>query len=125
MNKVEFYKCNVCGNIIEVVKGNGSPLKCCGESMTKLEPNTVDAAQEKHVPYCEVKGDEIVVKVGSIEHPMTDEHYIMWIAYVTDNCVSKVFYKPGDKIEEHFKYIPGCKIYAYCNLHGLWMTEVV
>ncbi len=125
MNNVEFYKCEICGNIIEVVKGNGASITCCGQKMTKLEPNTVDAATEKHLPAYEVVGDEIVVRVGSVEHPMTEEHYIMWVGYLANNEFTKVSFKPGDKIEEHFKYVPGSKLYAYCNLHGLWETNVV
>ncbi len=125
MNNVEFFKCSICGNIVEVVKGNGATIKCCGEQMTKLVPNTVDAVQEKHIPYCEINGDEVTVRVGSVEHPMTEEHYIMWIAYVANNVVTKVYFKPGDKIEEHFKYVPGSEVYAYCNLHGLWVAKVV
>jgi superoxide reductase len=85
----------------------------------------VDAAQEKHIPYCEVNGDKLIVKVGSVEHPMTEEHYIMWIAYVANNKVTRVCYKPGDKIEETFEYVSGSKVYAYCNLHGLWMADVI
>ena len=125
MNKVEFFKCNVCGNIVEIIKGNGASIKCCGEQMTKLVPNTMDASTEKHVPYYEKNGDEIIVKIGSVEHPMTEEHYIMWIVYVSNNVVTRVSFKPGDKIEEHFKYVPDSEIYAYCNLHGLWMNKVV
>ncbi|MBR3134337.1 MAG: GNAT family N-acetyltransferase [Clostridia bacterium] len=120
MRKIVFYRCNECGKIECVIDGENKELMCCGKPMEELKPNTVDAAVEKHVPVYEEDGDMIKVKVGDVEHPMTEEHYIMWIAYF-DN--SKVFLKrlnPTDKPEAEFKKTDLFEIYAFCNLHGLW-----
>ena len=116
----KFYKCNVCNMIVDKIVENGASIKCCGEEMQELVPNSVDAAQEKHVPVYEKVEDEIVVRVGEVEHPMTKEHYIMWIAQVKNNRITKVELYPEQGTETRFPYIPGSKIYAYCNLHGLW-----
>ena len=120
----KFYKCNVCNMIVDKIVENGASIKCCGEEMQELVPNSVDAAQEKHVPVYEKVEDEIVVRVGEVEHPMTKEHYIMWIAQVKNNRITKVELYPEQGTETRFPYIPGSKIYAYCNLHGLWVNEV-
>lgn len=117
-------KCKSCGAIVKVIKDCNCPgcgIKCCDESMEKLVPNSVDAAVEKHVPTIEVKGDKIVVKVN---HVMEDEHYIEWVSFVTDNKECTKYFMPGENAETEFKYIPGAKVYAYCNKHGLWMKEV-
>ena len=120
----KFYKCNVCNMIVDKIVENGASIKCCGEEMQELVPNSVDAAQEKHVPVYEKVEDEIVVRVGEVEHPMTKEHYIMWIAQVANDRVTRVNLYPEQGTETRFPYIPGSKIYAYCNLHGLWVNEV-
>ena len=99
-------------------------MRCCGAELELLVANTVDASQEKHVPVYEVVEDEIVVKVGSVEHPMEKAHYIMWIAQVTDNRTTRVRLYPEQGTETRFPYIKGSTIYAYCNLHGLWKTEL-
>lgn len=122
--EVKFFKCNLCGTIVDKIVNNSDSLMCCGEKMQELVPNSVDAAQEKHVPVYERVEDEIVVKVGSVEHPMTKEHYIMWIAQVSQNRVTRVELYPEQGTETRFPYIPGSTIYAYCNLHGLWKSEV-
>ena len=125
MNKnVRFYKCKTCGNIIGLINGNAAPLRCCGQSMELLEANVEDAAVEKHVPVYELVEDEIVVRVGNIEHPMEKEHYIMWIAQVTDNRTTRVQLYPEQATETRFPYIKGSTLYAYCNKHGLWKAEV-
>ena len=117
--KKEVYKCEVCGNIIEVVHGEGGILICCGQPMKLIKENTVDASLEKHVPI--IKGKN--VKVGSVEHPMTEEHYIEWIeATSEDGQVAKVFLKPGQKPEATFCFKP-LTARAYCNLHGLWKSH--
>lgn len=121
---MKFYKCPVCGNIIIIVEGNDKTTKCCGKEMEVLMPNKVDASLEKHVPVYEKSGDYIKVIVGEVEHPMTDEHYIMFIAQVVGNNITIVNLNPGDIPEAKFKYIKGSKIYAYCNLHGLWVNEL-
>lgn len=122
-NKI-FYVCTHCGNVIELINDSGVPVVCCGEPMKKLEANTADAAQEKHVPIYEKIEDEIVVKVGEAEHPMEKEHYIMWVAVVSDNKMIRTTLYPEQSTEARFKYIKGSTIYAYCNKHGLWMKKV-
>lgn len=121
--ELKFYICEHCGNIIAKVKDAGVPVMCCGQKMTELVPNTEDAAQEKHVPVCEVKGNIVEVKVGSVEHPMVDEHYIEWIALQTDLGNQRKALKPGEAPKVEFALLDGEKVvavYAYCNLHGLW-----
>lgn len=124
LNKI--YKCEICGNIVEVVNAGGGTLFCCGKAMTKLDGNSTDGAFEKHVPVVEVLADKTVsVKVGSVEHPMTDAHYIQWIEILTDN--NKVYRKhltPTDKPEAKFN-VDGEIVAAreYCNIHGLWTTK--
>lgn len=120
-------KCMSCGAMVIVLEDctcDNCGIKCCGEEMAVVEPNTVDAAVEKHVPVYEKEGNEIVVKVGEVEHPMEEDHYIMWIAQVKDNRMTKVDLLPGQGTETRFPYVLGATIYAYCNKHGLWKTEV-
>lgn len=118
-----FVKCAICGNVIEDTMGSTANILCCGQKPSLLVPNTIDASQEKHVPVCTVSDGEILVKVGSVEHPMVKEHYIMWIACVAENRITKVMLFPEQATETRFPYVKNCKIYAYCNLHGLWVTE--
>ena len=99
-------------------------IKCCGEEMEILVPNSVEAAVEKHVPTYEKVEDELVVRVGEIEHPMEKDHYIMWIAQVTENKVIKVKLYPEQSTETRFPYIPGATLYSYCNKHGLWKSII-
>ena len=119
-----FYKCGVCGNVIGLIDGNIEHMSCCGKKMERLDANSVDAAQEKHVPVYERVEDEIVVKVGEVEHPMEKEHYIMWVALVSDNQTTRIRLYPEQGTTVRFKYIPQSTLYAYCNKHGLWKTEV-
>ena len=119
-----FYKCPICGNVIGLIDGDINHMMCCGRKMELLVANSEDAAVEKHVPVYERVEDEIVVKVGSIEHPMEKDHYIMWIAQVSDNQTTRVRLYPEQGTTVRFKYIPNSTIYAYCNKHGLWKTEV-
>lgn len=119
-----FLKCEICGNVVGLISGNSASLKCCGKQMEMLVANTEDAAQEKHIPVYERVEDEIVVKVGSVEHPMEKDHYIMWIAQVSENRTTRVRLYPEQGTETRFKYLPGAKLYAYCNKHGLWSAEV-
>lgn len=122
---MKFYKCEHCGNIIAMVKDAGVPVVCCGQKMTELVPNTEDAAQEKHVPVYEQKGNILEVTVGSVEHPMAEEHFIEWIALQTDKGNQRKVLKPGDAPKADFALLDGEEvqaIYAYCNLHGLWMA---
>lgn len=121
---VRFYICPICGNVIGLIDGDMSRIVCCGRPMERMEANTTDASVEKHVPTYEKIDDEIVVKVGSVEHPMEKDHYIMWIAQVSDNKTIRVRLYPEQSTETRFPYMPGSGIYAYCNKHGLWKTIV-
>ena len=116
--------CKTCGNVIGLINGNADHLMCCGNNMEELIANSTEAAQEKHIPIYVRTDDQIIVKVGSIEHPMDDDHYIMWVALVSENETTRVRLKPNHSTEVKFKYIPNSTIYAYCNKHGLWKQEV-
>jgi superoxide reductase len=121
MSEVKFYRCNHCGNIVAVVEDGGVTPVCCGEKMELLDPNTTDAAQEKHVPVVEESGDVVEVSVGSVAHPMTEEHYIQFIAYADGDKLVIKHLKPGDAPKASFhKGAELGTVYAYCNLHGLW-----
>ena len=124
MKEVKYYRCPICGNVIEVVNGNVNMVKCCGQTPVLMEANTVDAAVEKHVPVYEIDGEEIIVKVGEVIHPMEDAHYITFITLVTNDRVIRVDLKPGDEPVVRLPYVSGSVIYEYCNLHGLWKNEV-
>ena len=120
----QVYVCNVCGNMVEVVRVGGGTLACCGQPMTLLEENTTDAAQEKHVPVIERAGDEIKVAVGSVAHPMADDHFIEWVEVLQGDIVMRRFLKPGDAPEATFPCTSeGATARAYCNLHGLWKSS--
>lgn len=121
--EMRFYRCEHCGQIIAVVKKTGVPVMCCGEAMKELIPGTTDAAVEKHVPVYEVKDNIVYVNVGSVGHPMLEEHFIEWIAIQTKNGNQRVALKPGDAPKAEFALKAGDEVeavYAYCNLHGLW-----
>ncbi|MBC8379516.1 MAG: desulfoferrodoxin [Planctomycetes bacterium] len=119
--KLEVYKCMLCGNIVEVLHGGDGELVCCGEPMKKLTENTTDAAKEKHVPVIEKIDGGYTVKVGSVAHPMADEHSIEWIELLADGKAYRQFLNPGDAPEATFM-IKADKVSAreHCNLHGLW-----
>lgn len=119
--RLEVYKCDLCGNIVEVLHGGGGELVCCGEPMKLMTENTVDAAKEKHVPAIEKTDGGYKVSVGSVAHPMEDKHYIEWIELVADGKAYRQFLKPGEAPEAFFP-IDAQQVTAreYCNLHGLW-----
>jgi len=124
---VRFYICRHCGNIIGMIHSSGVKVKCCGEDMVELVPNTSDGAKEKHVPVVEVSGDKVTVKVGSVSHPMEAEHYIMWVYIQTEQGGQRKNLNPGDKPDATFALADGDKVvaaFAYCNKHGLWKAEV-
>lgn len=121
---VVFYKCEVCGNIVELIKKGGGQLTCCGQHMTELKANTVEASLEKHIPVAERKDGKLIVRVGSVLHPMLPEHYIEWIAVVSDNGIERIELSPDTEPEAVFSDKGSVEIYAYCNLHGLWKAEV-
>ena len=115
-------KCNHCGKLIEELDSKNTDTICCGESMQYLNCNSTDGAAEKHVPKYDVLEGRIT---ATVNHPMDEDHYIMWIKFVYANGEKTFFFKPGDEIEADSRYEAGMKIYAYCNLHGLWVREVV
>jgi superoxide reductase len=122
----EIYKCEICGNIVEVLHAGGGQLVCCGEPMKLLKENTIDASLEKHIPIIEKTKKGVIVKIGSIPHPMEEKHYIEWIEIITkDNKSDKKFLKPGDKPEAEFHLQIENILFAreYCNLHGLWKSS--
>jgi superoxide reductase len=121
--KLEVYKCEVCGNIVEVLHGGAGSLVCCGQDMVLQKENTTDAAQEKHVPVVEKTADGFKVKVGSVAHPMEADHYIEWIEIIADGTAYRKFLNPGDESEAVFK-IDEAEVTAreYCNVHGHWKS---
>lgn len=120
----EVYKCELCGNIVEILHGGAGALTCCNEKMARLKENTVDAAKEKHVPVIEIGKDSITVKVGSVAHPMLDEHSIEWIELIADGKVYRQNLKPGGAPEATFPVIAKeVTAREYCNLHGLWSAQ--
>lgn len=123
---VKFYKCLKCGKIVGEIVSTKAPLECCGEPMVELVPNTTDAAEEKHVPVVNVEGDKVTVKVGSVEHPMAEDHYIQWIYIATEYGGQRKALKPGDRPEATFALADDKAIaaYAMCNLHGLWKADI-
>ncbi len=121
--RLQVYKCEVCGNIVEVVHAAAGALVCCGQKMTLLKPGTTDAAQEKHVPVVEKFDGGVRVKVGSVAHPMEEKHYIEWIEVIANERAYRRFLKPGDVPEATFD-VDADNVIAreYCNLHGLWQA---
>lgn len=120
---MKFYKCEHCGNIIEMIVDKGVNPLCCGEKMKELIPGEVEAAHEKHIPVIEELDDKVIVKVGEVTHPMAEEHYIEWIVIHTDRGVYRKNLKPGDAPIAEFALLDNeitLSAYAYCNLHGLW-----
>ncbi len=119
--RLQIYKCEVCGNIVEVLHEGQGELVCCGQPMKLFVENTVDAAREKHVPVVEKAAGTFTVKVGSVTHPMEEEHYIEWVEIIVDGKAYRQFLKPGVAPEATFD-VKAEKVTAreYCNLHGLW-----
>ena len=119
--RLEIYKCEACGNIVEVLTGGGGELVCCGEAMKLYQENTVDAAKEKHVPVVEKIDGGVRVKVGDVAHPMEEKHWIEWIEVMAGSSCFFKFLNPGDAPEAEFKTdAADVTARAYCNLHGLW-----
>ena len=122
----KFYVCNHCGNVVEKVKDMKVPVMCCGKKMEELVPNTVEASGEKHVPVVTVEGDQVVVNVGAIDHPMEEKHFIEWVRVELENGSMSRRLVPGGNPKAVFN-LGGEKavaVYAYCNLHGLWKTDL-
>jgi len=124
---MKFYKCEICGNVIEFLNASGVPVVCCGEDMEELIPGTSDGAAEKHVPVIEIDGPVVTVSVGEVAHPMTEPHYIQWILLETDKGVYRRNLTPADAPKATFITGEGehaVAAYEYCNLHGLWSAKV-
>lgn len=119
--KLEVYRCEICGNVVEVLHGGGGSLVCCGQNMVLLEEKTADKTTEKHVPLIEKVDGGFKVIVGSTLHPMVEKHYIEWIELIADGKAFRAFLQPGDAPEATF-HVSANKVTAreYCNLHGLW-----
>ena len=125
--RTQVYKCLICGQTIEVLTGGAGVLVCCNQPMKLMKDNTSDGATEKHVPVVEDNGKGgCRVKVGSVAHPMTPEHFIEWIEVINGNYVNRKYLKPGDAPEAEFyvPYRPGLVVREFCNLHGLWKKDV-
>ena len=119
--RLQIYKCDSCGSIVEVLHEGGGELVCCGEPMKLFVENTVDAAKEKHIPVVEKTGERVNVKVGSVPHPMEEKHYIEWVEIIEGGKAYRQFLKPGDTPEASFDIQAGqVTAREYCNLHGLW-----
>ena len=120
----QIYRCDVCGNIVEVLHAGAGKLVCCGEDMGLLKENTEDTGYEKHVPVIERDGDDVTVKVGSVAHPMDKEHYIEFIELIADGKVFRKHLNPGDKPEAEFETdAKELTAREYCTVHGLWKTK--
>lgn len=120
---MKFYRCKHCGQMVAIVEKKGCPIMCCGEAMEELVPGTSDGATEKHVPVYEVKDNKVFVSVGEVTHPMSEEHYIQWIAIETKNGNQRKVLSPTDEPKATFPLLEGDEVlavYEYCNLHGLF-----
>ena len=126
MSKNRFYICEKCGNIVEMVNASGVTPHCCGQKMSVLEAGVVEASREKHIPEVEVLDGRVNVVVGSVLHPMSEEHSILWVELVSDKGVQRKYLNPGEIPSVSFllKDEKPIEVYAYCNLHGLWKKEI-
>ena len=124
--ELKFYYCEDCGNLVILLKNSGVPVVCCGQKMTPIEAGTVEASREKHIPVATVEGSSVKVVVGSVEHPMAEEHSILWIELKTDRGVQRKHLNPGEAPVAIFALADEkpLEVYAYCNLHGLWKTDI-
>ncbi len=121
--KHRFFACHHCGNMAALIKDNGVPLFCCGEKMYELKADSTDASAQKHKPVYTVSGNKAYVTAGSVEHPMSNEHYIEWICLETDNGIQYIHLKPDDEPKAVFALCEGDSVkavYAFCNQHELW-----
>lgn len=124
---MKYFLCSACGNIAELVRDGGRPLFCCGEQMRPLDEEGMIGPAEKHLPIVRCEGDAVRVSVAETAHPMSEEHYIGWIALTTDKGTQRKAFKPSDAPEAIFPILKGERpldVYAFCNLHGLWHKEV-
>ena len=126
MSNTKFYICEKCGNLVEKIDDSGVPMVCCGQKMTPIVAGTVEASREKHIPEVKVDGNRVSVFVGSVEHPMSEEHSILWIYLETDKGSQYKYLSAGEKPAAEFVVADEkpVAVYAYCNLHGLWKSEI-
>ncbi len=126
MCETRFYICEKCGNTVGMIHSSGVPLMCCGQKMAKLEAGTVEASKEKHIPVVTVEGNTVKVSVGSVEHPMAEEHSILWVYLQTSKGGQRKCLEVGKAPVVTFALADEepIAVYAYCNLHGLWMAEI-
>ncbi|MBR5144033.1 MAG: desulfoferrodoxin [Clostridia bacterium] len=126
MSNTKFYICEKCGNLIEKIDDSGVPVVCCGQKMTPVEACVVEASREKHIPVVSVEGNAVRVVVGSVEHPMAEEHSILWVELKTDKGVQRKNLEVGKAPVVSFALADEkpLEVYAYCNLHGLWKSEI-
>lgn len=126
MTENRFYVCEHCGNLVGMINDAGVPMMCCGQKMTKLEAGTVEASREKHIPVVKVEGNTVKVDVGSVAHPMTEEHSITWVYLQTDRGGQRKNLNAGEAPVVTFALCDEkpVAVYAYCNLHGLWKTDI-
>ncbi len=123
---MDFYVCEHCGNIVTYMKNKGISVMCCGQKLNKMEPNTTDAANEKHVPVITQEGNKVTVTVGAVTHPMLEEHFIEWIVLETKKGSMTANLNPGTAPAAEFLLTDGDEVvaaYEYCNLHGLWKAS--
>ena len=126
MSENRFFICEKCGNLVGMINESGAPIVCCGQKMTKLEPGKIEASHDKHIPEVKVEGNLVKVEVGSTRHPMAEEHFIMWVYIKTDRGGERKNLAPGDDPCVTFALADEkpVAVYAYCNLHGLWVKEL-
>ena len=126
MKNKKFYICEHCGNIVEMVHDAGVKPVCCGQKMNEPVPNTVEASGEKHIPAVTVREGIVEVNVGSVNHPMAEEHFIEWVELITDKGIQRKYLNAGEAPNAFFQLgdDKAVAVYAYCNLHGLWKTEL-
>ena len=126
MSNTKYYICEKCGNLVEKIDDSGVPMVCCGQKMTPIVAGTVEASREKHIPVATVEGNIVKVAVGSIEHPMAEEHSILWVELKTDKGIQRKNLVVGEPPVVSFAIADEkpLEVYAYCNLHGLWKSEI-
>ena len=126
MSNTKFYICEKCGNLVEKIEDSGVPMMCCGQKMTAIEAGVVEASREKHIPVATVEGNSVKVSVGSVEHPMSEEHSILWVELKTDRGVQRKNLVVGEPPVVVFALADEkpLEVYAYCNLHGLWKSAL-
>lgn len=122
MELIEFYRCPNCDNVVTRLSSACGRMICCGSQMVKLEPKTADLGQEKHTPVLTHKDGVLTAVCGSVPHPMEPKHYIEWMALQTEGRLEIVYLKPGEKAEASWPDVAHGAVFAYCNLHGLWVT---